>query len=276
MATRTPNDTGPEIEPPSRSLLAAADQTFKNYLLSIQDYAELAWQSLANIFSPPFYLRDMLEQMDTIGVGSLPIIILTGFFIGAVLVLQTAAQFTRFGVTAMTADAVSLALIRELAPTITALLVAGRSSSGIASELGSMVVTEQVDAMRAMGTDPGRKLVTPRVVACILVLPLLTGVADFVGLIGGYIMGHFTLGISGPEFWNRAIHAPGANDLIQGLSKPLFFAFLIATVGCYKGLKVRGGTQGVGRATTSAVVIASVAVLVADFFLGKLLLFFFP
>jgi phospholipid/cholesterol/gamma-HCH transport system permease protein len=276
MATLTPNETRPEAGPQPRSLLAVANDAVKSYLLAVQDYVELAFQSLTNLFSPPLYLRDMIDQMDVIGVGSLPIIVLTGFFIGAILVLQTAAQFTRFGVTALTADAVSLALIRELGPTITALLVAGRSASGIASELGSMVVTEQVDAMRAMGTDPSRKLVTPRVIACILVLPLLTGVADFVGLIGGFVMGHFTLGISAPEFWHRAIDAPSTNDLIQGLSKPLVFAFIIATIGCFKGLKVRGGTQGVGRATTSAVVMSSVFILVAGFFLDKLLLFFFP
>ena len=139
-----------------------------------------------------------------------------------------------------------------------------------------MVVTEQVDAMRAMGTDPGRKLVTPRVVATVLVLPLLVGVADFVGLIGAYLVAHMTLGLSGPEFWNHAINAPGTNDLIQGLSKPLVFGFIIATVGCFKGLKVRGGTQGVGRATTSAVVIASVSILVTGFFLDKLLLWLVP
>jgi phospholipid/cholesterol/gamma-HCH transport system permease protein len=127
-----------------------------------------------------------------------------------------------------------------------------------------------------MGTDPSRKLITPRVIACILVLPLLTGVADFVGLIGGFVTGHFTLGLSAPEFWHHAIDAPSANDLIQGLSKPLFFAFIIATIGCFKGLKVRGGTQGVGRATTSAVVMASVSILIVGFFLDKLLLFFFP
>jgi phospholipid/cholesterol/gamma-HCH transport system permease protein len=277
MATLTPpkrNQQG--AEPEVRSVFTIVNDAVKEQLLAVQDYTALAWLSIAHIFSPPFYFHDLLDQMDVIGVGSLPIISLTGFFIGAVLVLQTAAQFTRFGVTAMTADAVSLALIRELGPTITALLVAGRSASGIASELGSMVVTEQVDAMRAMGTDPGRKLVVPRVLACIAVLPLLTGVADFLGLIGGYVMGHFTLGISGPEFWSRAIQAPGANDLIQGLTKPLFFAFIIATVGCFKGLRVRGGTQGVGRATTSAVVVASVAILISDFFLGKLLLYFFP
>jgi phospholipid/cholesterol/gamma-HCH transport system permease protein len=276
MATSTPNRAGQEAEPEARPLTSVVNDAIKTGLLAVQDYSVLAWKAVADIFSPPFYFRDLLDQMDVIGVGSLPIIVLTGFFIGAILVLQTAAQFARFGTTALTGDAVSLALIKELGPTITALLVAGRSASGIASELGSMVVTEQVDAMRAMGTDPGRKLVTPRVVATVLVLPLLVGVADFVGLIGAYFVAHMTLGLSGPEFWNHAINAPGTNDLIQGLSKPLVFGFIIATVGCFKGLKVRGGTQGVGRATTSAVVIASVSILVTGFFLDKLLLWLVP
>jgi phospholipid/cholesterol/gamma-HCH transport system permease protein len=276
MATLTPNRTGQPVEREARPLMAIVNDAIKTGLLAVQEYSVLAWKSIVDVFSPPFYFRDLLDQMDVIGVGSLPIIILTGFFIGAILVLQTAAQFARFGTTALTGDAVSLALIKELGPTITALLVAGRSASGIASELGSMVVTEQVDAMRAMGTDPGRKLVTPRMVATVIVLPLLVGVADFVGLIGAYFVAHMTLGLSGPEFWNHAINAPGTNDLIQGLSKPLVFGFIIATVGCYKGLKVRGGTQGVGRATTSAVVIASVSILVTGFFLDKLLLWLVP
>jgi phospholipid/cholesterol/gamma-HCH transport system permease protein len=276
MATLTPNRTGQPVEPEPRPLMSVVNEAVKTALLAVQDYSILAWKSVVDVFSPPFYFRDLLDQMDVIGVGSLPIIILTGFFIGAILVLQTAAQFARFGTTALTGDAVSLALIKELGPTITALLVAGRSASGIASELGSMVVTEQVDAMRAMGTDPGRKLVTPRMLATVIVLPLLVGVADFVGLIGAYFVAHMTLGLSGPEFWNHAINAPGTNDLIQGLSKPLVFGFIIATVGCYKGLKVRGGTQGVGRATTSAVVIASVSILVSGFFLDKLLLWLVP
>ncbi len=275
MATTTPHEP-PEVAPESRSFTTVVNNAVKNILLSVQDYSELAWQSIANLVSPPFYFRDLLDQMDVIGVGSLPIIILTGFFIGAIMVLQTAAQFQRFGTTALTGNAVSLALIRELGPTITALMVAGRSASGIASELGSMVVTEQVDAMRAMGTDPGRKLVTPRMVACVAVLPLLTGVADFVGLVGGFLVAHVTLGLSAAEFWHHAIDAPGSNDLIHGLSKPLVFGFIIATVGCYKGLKVRGGTEGVGRATTSAVVIASVSILVTGFFLDKLLMYIFP
>lgn len=272
----TPQPAAPLTTRQPPTWLSAANEAFKRVVLAVQNYSLLAAASLVNLLTPPIYFQDIVAQVDVIGVGSLPIIVLTGFFIGAVLVLQTASQFARFGTTSLTADAVSIALIRELGPTITALLVAGRSSSGIASELGSMVVTEQVDAMRAMGIDPGRKLVTPRVVAAIVVLPLLTGVADFFGLLGGFAIAHLTLGLSGPEFWHRAVQAPDLNDLVQGLSKPIVFAFILSTVGCFKGLTVQGGTQGVGRATTSAVVIASVSILVVDFFLNKLLLFLLP
>jgi len=248
-------------------------ERIKRQLLEVQNYSLLSARAIGRVFTPPVYVEDLLEQMDLIGVGSLPIIVLTGFFIGAVMVLQTAAQFIRFGETSLTGDIVSLALIRELGPTITGLLVAGRNASGIASELGSMQVTEQVDAMRAMGTDPIRKLVTPRVIATLLVLPLLTAIADLVGLIGGYIVSHFTLRIGAVEFWTRAINALAFGDLMQGLAKPVVFGFIIATVGCYEGLGVRGGTQGVGRATTQAVVISSVLILVSNFFVTKFALF---
>jgi phospholipid/cholesterol/gamma-HCH transport system permease protein len=248
-------------------------EPFKRQLQHLQDYSYLAARTIASLFTPPIYVNDLLEQMDIIGIGSLPIVLLTGFFIGAVMVLQTASQFERFGETSLTGDVVSLALVRELGPAITGLLVAGRNASGMASELGSMQVTEQVDAMRAMGTDPNRKLVAPRVLATICVLPLLTAMADFVGLIGGFIVSYFTLRIGAVEFWTRALNALDFSDLMQGMAKPLMFAFLLATIGCYKGLTVRGGTQGVGRATTQAVVVSSVAILISDFFLTKLSLF---
>jgi phospholipid/cholesterol/gamma-HCH transport system permease protein len=245
----------------------------KSRVQIVQDYSLLCARAVASIFTPPRYLADAFEQSDIIGVGSMPIVLLTGFFIGAVMVLQTAAQFVRFGETSLTGDVVSLALVRELGPTITGLLVAGRNSSGIASELGSMVVTEQVDAMRAMGTDPTRKLVTPRVIATVLVMPLLTAMADVLGLIGGYVVASVTLGIGAVEFWRRAIDALELSDLVQGMTKPLVFGFILATVGCYQGLNVRGGTEGVGRATTQAVVVSSVLILVTNFFLTKLSLY---
>src|ERR1700675_3077500 len=257
------------------SLSSVISDALKRRVMSVQDFSLLALQSIKNIFTPPVYWMDALEQMDLIGVGSLPIILLAGFFIGGVMVLQTASQFERFGETALTGDAVSLALVRELGPAITALLVAGRNASGMASELGSMVVTEQVDAMRALGTDPIRKLMTPRVIATALTLPLLVAVADFVGLVGGFIVAYFTLRLGAVQFWTRCIHALVFGDLFMGLSKPFVFGFIIATVGCYQGLRVKGGTQGVGRATTSAVVISSVLVLVVDFFLTRLFLYIF-
>ena len=266
--------TDPKIlERDSISLRGAVLEGVKRRILHLQEYAALAARSLTNLSSPPYYFTDILEQMDIIGVGSLPIVVLTGFFIGAVMVLQTAAQFERFGQTALTADMVSLALVRELGPMITGLLVSGRNGSGIASELGSMLVTEQVDAMRAMGTDPIRKLVTPRMVASVLMLPLLTVVADFIGLVGGFAVSHFTLRLGTIAFWTRAVDILEFSDLMQGLTKPLIFGFILSTVACYQGLTVRGGTEGVGRATTQAVVISSVFILITNFFLTKFMLF---
>ena len=257
------------------SMVSVLTGVIKRQIVAVQDYSLLAFQSVANLFTPPQYWGDTLAQMDSIGVGSLGIVLVTSFFIGGVMVLQTAAQFERFGETALTGDVVSLALIRELAPVITALLVAGRNASGIASELGSMVVTEQVDAMRALGTDPVRKLVTPRVVAMVLMLPLLVAVSDFIGLVGGSMMAYFSLRLGAVQFWTRAINTLEFGDLVQGMAKPIAFGYVIATVACYQGLRVKGGTQGVGRATTTAVVVSSVVVLIVDFFLAKLLLYAF-
>jgi phospholipid/cholesterol/gamma-HCH transport system permease protein len=257
------------------SLSAFVGGLVKRPILALQDYSLLCFRTFRDVFTPPLYVAELLDQMDIIGIGSLPIVLLTAFCIGAVMVLQTSAQFERFGETALTGDVVALALVRELGPTITALLVAGRNGSGIASELGSMVVTEQVDAMRALGTDPFRKLVVPRVLATFLTLPLLTLLADFVGLVGGFIMSTTELHLSAAQFWNRAIHALVFGDVVQGLTKPLVFALIISTVACFMGLRVRGGTEGVGRATTSAVVVSSVTLLVVNLFITRIMLFIF-
>jgi phospholipid/cholesterol/gamma-HCH transport system permease protein len=261
----------PEEDAPSVTGVVTASA--KELVAGLQEYSYLAFHSITNLFSGPYYVQDILDQMDGIGVGSLPIVLVCGFFIGAVMVLQTGAQFTRFGQTALTGDVVALALVRELGPTMTGILVAGRCASGIASELGSMLVTEQVDAMRAMGTDPSRKLVTPRVLGAVLVVPLLTALMDFIGLIGGCVASVFTLRLDIVQFWTRAIKALEFGDIMQGMTKPIVFAFILASIGCYKGLTVRGGTQGVGRATTQAVVLASVLIIVANTFLTKLALF---
>ena len=257
------------------SLLTVVGDVAKRQVYAVQQYSLLAVQAIVNVFSPPVYWADTVEQMDVIGVGSLPIIIAAFLSNGGVLVLQTAAEFQRFGETSLTGEAVSLALVRELGPAIAALLVAGRNASGIASELGSMIVTEQVDAMRALGTDPIRKLVTPRVVAMVLVLPLLVAVADFVGLVGGFIVAYFTLRLGPVQFWTLAVDSLEFGDLVQGTVKPLIFGFIISTIACHKGLKVTGGTQGVGKATTSAVVWSSLWMLIIDLFLARILLYIF-
>ena len=257
----------------SASPIGVLGDAAKRAVASVQDYALMSGHAFSNIFTSPHYFQDTLEQMDFIGAGSLPIILLSGFFIGAVMVLQTGSEFVRFGQTSLTGDVVSIALVSELGPAFAGLLVTGRCATGIASELGSMVVTEQVDAMRAMGTDPNRKLVTPRLLAALLMLPLLTGMMDFIGLMGGCVASVFTLRLSAEEFWRRAIDALDFAYLMQGFSKSVVFGFILSTIGCYKGLTVRGGTQGVGRATTQAAVLGSVLIIVADAFLTKLSLY---
>jgi len=230
----------------------------------------LGGRALGNVFRSPHYVDDIFLQMDTIGVGSLPIVLLTGFFSGAVMAMQMARALAIYGAQGQIGKIVSITLVRELGPVLTALLVAGRNASGIASELGSMRVTEQIDAMRALGTDPVQKLVTPRLVATALMLPLLTIIADFIGLIGGYVLSAGLPGITAGQYWTMAWQILEYNDLAQGLVKPFTFAIIIALVGCYYGMQTTGGTQGVGRSTTKAVVVSSVWIFVVTFFIGRL------
>lgn len=244
----------------------------KEKVEAVQEYSLLAGQSLTNLFAPPHYLADTLLQADSIGVGSLPIVVLTGFFTGAVLALQTSSTLQQFGSLSLTGQLVSLSMVRELGPVLTGLMVAGRNSSGMASELGSMKVTEQIDAMRAMGVDPTKKLVTPRVVATAVMLFFLSIISDLVGLTGGYVISYLRLGLNTFEYWNTAYQALRFEDVFMGLSKPFVFGLIIATIGCYYGMSAKGGTQGVGRATTQAVVAASVLILVSDYFLTQLLI----
>ncbi len=247
----------------------------KRQLLAVQEYYLFCWQSVANLFRAPHYIADILTQADLIGVGSLPIVVLTGFFTGGVLALQSAASLAQFGAQAYTGRFVSLSMIRELAPVLTGLMVSGRNASGMASELGSMVVTEQIDAMRALGTDPMKKLVTPRMLSTVVMLFLLTIVADTVGTAGGAFVSVFISGQNGTQYFTSAYQALVWADIAQGLTKPLFFGFLIATVGCYFGMKTTGGTQGVGRATTEAVVVSSVLIIFSDFILSRAMLWLF-
>ena len=252
--------------------LTSPSEFAKQKVLAVQEYTLLSIQSLTNLFRKPLYVADMVQQADLIGVGSLPIVVLIGFFTGAVLAGQSANTLQRFGSITLIGQLVSLSMVRELGPVLTGILVAGRNSSGMASELGSMVVTEQIDAMRALGTDPIQKLVTPRVVSTVFMLFFLTILSDLVGLAGGLMVAKVLLNLDARQYWNNAWQSLVFQDVLMGLAKPILFGFIVATVGCYYGVTARGGTQGVGRATTQAVVTASVLIIVVNFFVTQFLM----
>ena len=248
------------------------DRAAKKLVLTVQDYSLFAHHAVMNLFRPPRYWPEFLIQSDIIGVGSTSIVLLSGFFTGGVLALQSASTLSAFGATAMTGRFVSLTMIRELGPVLTGVMVSGRNASSMASELGSMVVTEQIDAMRALGVDPMRKLVTPRLFACISMLFFLTIVADAFGILGGGFVTIFMNHQDGPQYFSSAWEALRYPDIVQGLVKPLFSGFIIATIGCYYGLKTTGGTRGVGKSTTQAVVASSVLIILMDFLVTQLMI----
>jgi len=241
----------------------------RKWVLSVQEYSILSWTALTNTFRRPFYWVDLYTQADLIGFGSIPIVILTGFFTGGVLALNSATTLAQFGAKAVTGELVSLSMIKELGPVLTGLMVSGRNASGMASELGSMQVTEQIDAMRALGVDPLKKLVTPRVIATIIMLFFLTIISDGLGTLGGGWISS-TMGIDLSQYFHMAYQSLRYPDILEGLVKPLLFGFIIATVGCYFGMSTRGGTQGVGRSTTQAVVVSSVLIIFSDFLISQL------
>jgi len=243
----------------------------KRALLEVQGYVLLSAEAARATFTRPFYAREFVEQLDAIGVGSLVVVLLTGLFTGAVLALQSGLTLDQFGARALVGRLVGSTMVKELGPVLTALMLTGRVGSGIAAELGSMGVTEQLNALRALGTDPVRKLVVPRVLAGVTMMPVLTVVADTVGVLGGGLIAVWELGVSPNAYWQSLLDGLIIEDVWMGLIKPIFLGFVITTIGCYVGLGVRGGTQGVGRATTRAVVAASVAVLAVDYFVTKAL-----
>jgi phospholipid/cholesterol/gamma-HCH transport system permease protein len=244
----------------------------KAAVLEVQEFVRLQAATLRGVVSRPFYFRDVVEQFDQVGLGSLTVVLLTGFFTGAVLVLQTGITLDKFGARPFVGQIVSASMVKELGPVLTGLMLAGRVGSGIAAELGSMVVTDQINALRALGTDPIRKLVVPRVLAGFIMCPILTVVANAVGLLGGWIMAVSQLRVASSVYWQSVVDGLYIEDIWMGLIKPFFLGFIIVTIGCHVGLRTSGGTQGVGRATTSAVVAASVTVLVVDFFVTRLLI----
>ncbi|HSE97297.1 MAG TPA: ABC transporter permease [Blastocatellia bacterium] len=240
----------------------------------IQESTLMAGRAFRRALSRPHYLREIIIQMDTIGVGSLMIIILTGVFTGGVLALQTSSTLQTFGATGVTGTLVMTSMVREMGPVLASLMLAGRVGSSIAAELGSMVVSEQVDAMRALGTDPIKKLVWPRIFALMVMTPALTLIADIVGAVGGWAVASALMNVASSVYISSAKDALTYNDIIGGLIKPVVFGFIIAVVSCRAGLRTYGGTVGVGRSTTQAVVLSDILILAADFFLSRIILAF--
>jgi phospholipid/cholesterol/gamma-HCH transport system permease protein len=256
----------------------------KEKVLAVQQYFQLSWKAVRFTFARPFYTSDVVQQMDVIGVQSLGIVVLTGLFTGMVLALQSSVQMKQFGATQYIGQLVSASMIRELGPVLAGLMVAGRVGSGIAAQLGSMKVTEQIDALNTLGTDPIKKLVTPRLIAALVMLPVLTIINDLVGILGGNIIASLYVGLPSELYWRTVWEqiASGGfsfryvpNEFIQGLVKPFVFGGIIAITACYFGLGTRGGTEGVGVSTTRTVVTASILILVTDYFLTQLLLWVF-
>jgi phospholipid/cholesterol/gamma-HCH transport system permease protein len=244
----------------------------KRGIAEVQEYIRLLAQIGHGLITRPIYTRDIVEQLDAVGIGSMTVVLLTGLFTGMVLALQSGLTLDQFGARSVVGRLVSASMVKELGPVLTALMVTGRVGSGIAAEIGSMVVTDQIAALRALGTDPVRKLVIPRVVAGTIMVPILTIISDGVGMIGGMVISVTQLKVASSIYWSNVTDGLYVDDIWMGLIKPVVLGFALVTIGCHVGLRARGGTQGVGRATTNAVVGASVVVLALDFFLTKLLI----
>lgn len=252
-------------------MLTFFNAKLKRAALEVQEYMYLVGAVLRALVTPPVYRHDIVEQFDLIGIGSLTVVLLTGFFTGAAMASQTGITLDQFGARPVVGRLVSVTIVKELGPVMTALMLTGRIGSGIAAELGSMMVTDQINALRALGTDPIRKLVIPRVLSGLLMAPVLTIMSDFSGIFGGWVVARYQLQVPTGLYWSSVTQVLFIQDVQQGLIKPFLFGFTIVTIACHVGLRTTGGTQGVGRATTTAVVAGSVAVIALDFFVTQVL-----
>ncbi len=242
-----------------------------DFLSTFGAVARLTWLTMVAAIKPPWEPRELFRQIHSLGIQSLSIAFLTALFTGAVMALQFGFGLQRFGASAYVGKLVSLGFVMELGPVLTALLVGGRVGAGIAAEIGSMKVTEQLDAIRALGADPVKKLVVPRVLACIITMPLLALLADVVGTFGGALVS-IGQGLTITYYLDQVITTVNINHLMHGLIKAAFFGYFYGIIGCFMGMQTSGGTEGVGQATTRAVVITSITILIGDFILGKMLL----
>jgi phospholipid/cholesterol/gamma-HCH transport system permease protein len=240
------------------------------FFIGLYDYVVFIGITMKAFFKRPFYFKEIVEQLFQIGYRSLSIVTLTGMFTGMVMAFQTGMEMSRFGAKAYIGSVVALSLVRELGPVLTALVVAGRVGAGITAELGSMQVTDQIDAMRAMAIDPYKKLVVTRIIALLIMLPILVAVADVVGLFGGLVIAVTNLNVGLELYKSTVLSALLFEDLVSGFVKPLVFAFLIGSIGCFLGMRTSGGTKGVGSSTTMSVVISSIFIFILDFVMTKI------
>ena len=247
----------------------------KELVSELQDFYSLAFRGLLAAARRPFYLRDAIEQMDYAGPGSLIIILLVSLFIGMALSLQLSTELARVGLRIYTGKIIGISIIREIGPVLTALVFAGRVGSGVASELGSMILGHQVDTLRAFGVDPVRKLVTPRILGALVMLPALTVLGDAVSLLGGYFMTVVVGRQSGGFYWSSVLQTLDMENIFAGTIKPFIFGYIIACICCYMGLSTKGGAIGLRKTTTKAVVMSFIMIIVSDFALTRILLLIF-
>lgn len=245
----------------------------KQVIRDLQDFYLLSARGLLGLGRKPFYFKDMIEQMDYSGSGSFIIVLFVSLFIGMALSLQLSAELSSLGLKMYTGRIVGLSIIREIGPVLTALVFAGRVGSGTASELGSMILGHQVDTLRAFGVDPIKKLVTPRVISALIMLPVLTVIGDAISLFGGYFIAVFVSHQSGTVYWSSVRGVFIFENILSGSIKPFIFGYLIACISCYAGLSTKGGAIGLRRTTTRAVVISFIVIIMADFILTRILLY---
>ncbi len=253
------------------NIFARIGRATMTLLAHIGRLATFMSKALAALVSPPIYTRLILSQMMRIGYYSLPVVGLTAFFTGGALALQIYLGGNRYGAEAIVPQIVVLGITRELGPVIAGLMVAGRVAAAIAAEIGTMKVTEQIDALTTLATNPIKYLVVPRLVAAVVCMPVLVGIADSIGVFGGYVVATQSLGFTGSIYLKNTVDFATAQDINSGLIKAAAFGFIIALMGCYNGFNSKGGAQGVGNATTSAVVSASILILAANYLLTSLL-----
>lgn len=255
--------------------IAGLGEMFNNFIIALGEITIMSFWAIVGFFSPPWRLdklQEFLWQCYDVAIKSLPIAVITAFFTGGVMALQLTYSLSRFGLKTYVGTMVSMSVVRELAPVLTCLLVGGRVGAGMCAQIGSMTLTEQIDAMRSLGADPLVKLVAPRMLACIIMFPILTLLADVISLWGGMIVVYQEAQLEPGFYWNSIKAYMWWEDYAVGIIKTFFFGYAVAVIGCYQGLKVVGGAEGLGRAVTFTVVMSLIVILISDYFLSKVLL----